>query len=76
MFEKIKNDHFFLVVFFSAWLGFSLAMAICETWYDPGGFHAEGYKEGQVDALSGNKIQYELIEQKDKTKIWEEIKKD
>ena len=31
------------------------------------------YKKGQVDALTGN-IQYELIEQPDKSVMWEKIK--
>ena len=33
------------------------------------------YKNGQVDALSGN-IKYELVEHKDGTKTWEKIEED
>ena len=32
------------------------------------------YKQGQVDALTGN-IKYELVTQDDSTKVWKEIKK-
>ena len=32
------------------------------------------YKQGQVDALTGN-VKYELVTQDDSTKVWKEIKK-
>lgn len=44
------------------WLGVIL-------WYDPADTH---YEKGQIDCINGN-IYYKLIEQEDKTKIWEEI---
>lgn len=36
-------------------------------------FEPVGYKQGQVDALTGH-ISYELVTQPDSTRIWEEIK--
>lgn len=35
---------------------------------------ADPYKQGQVDALTGN-IKYELVTQDDSTRVWKEIKK-
>jgi hypothetical protein len=35
---------------------------------------ADPYKQGQVDALTGN-VKYELVTQDDSTKVWKEIKK-
>lgn len=32
------------------------------------------YKQGQVDALTGN-VKYELVTQDDSTKVWKEMKK-
>lgn len=32
------------------------------------------YKQGQVDALTGN-VKYELVTQDDSTRVWKEIKK-
>lgn len=32
-----------------------------------------GYRDGQIDALTGN-IKYELVTQPDSTRTWEEIK--
>ena len=32
------------------------------------------YKQGQVDALTGN-VKYELVTQDDSTKVWKKIKK-
>ena len=34
------------------------------------------YRQGQIDALSGNKIQYELINNPDGTVTWEKINKE
>lgn len=34
---------------------------------------SEGYKQGQINAING-KIDFELIEQPDKSKTWEPIK--
>ena len=36
--------------------------------------HDTGYKNGQIDALTG-KVKYELVEYPNKTKSWVEIKK-
>lgn len=35
---------------------------------------ADPYKQGQVDALTGN-VKYELVTQDDSTRVWKEIKK-
>ena len=35
----------------------------------------EGFREGQIGALSGNDIRYELVEQPEGSKTWELIEK-
>lgn len=37
-----------------------------------GSTYVDGYKDGQVEALTG-KVKYELVEHKDKTISWERI---
>lgn len=48
-------------------IGFVVALLFFKYVMDP-------YKQGQVDALTGN-VKYELVTQDDSTKVWKEIKK-
>jgi uncharacterized membrane protein YGL010W len=48
-------------------IGMILGVILWGWIFDPIG---TGYKQGQVDALTGN-IKYELVTQSDSTKIWE-----
>jgi len=59
----------FLVRLWYGWfmIGIVVTLLIFKYVMDP-------YKQGQVDALTGN-VKYELVTQDDSTKVWKEIKK-
>ena len=60
------NEFHFGHVLIGVLVGWLLGVFVCEygNWNE--------YKDGQVDALTGN-IKYELTEHPDSTKTWEEI---
>jgi len=65
--DEIMGD--FLVRLWYGWfmIGIVVTLLIFKYVMDP-------YKQGQVDALTGN-VKYELVTQDDSTKVWKEIKK-
>ena len=65
--DKIMGD--ILVRLWYGWfmIGIVVTLLIFKYVVDP-------YKQGQVDALTGN-VKYELVTQDDSTRVWKEIKK-
>lgn len=66
----MNNDNFGAGFFGGFILGAVIGIILWAVFFNP---IKEGYKRGQVDALTGN-IKYELVTQPDSTKTWEEIK--
>lgn len=63
----------FVDVFVGVLIGVALLTLILNIFSEHTDFYANGYKQGQVDAITG-KIKYSLVKQDDNTLVWEEIK--
>ena len=45
---------------------------VCTVLYVSGADYDKGYRQGQIDALTGT-VKYELVTQADSTKMWQEV---
>lgn len=67
--ENKKKDGDFFAFFIGCCIGVIITCLVI--WFYPE--KSIGYKQGQIDALSG-KIKFHLVKKIDSTKTWEEIK--
>lgn len=62
-----------ILIFLLIFVFFMMCMGYLSTQIYLGG-HSDGYKQGQIDALSSSNIKYELKVQPDSSRVW--VRKD
>lgn len=50
-------------------------LALASIGYDSERSYEDGYRQGQIDALSGN-VKYQLVTRIDSSRVWVEVKED